>query len=152
MVWADDPVQGGSLVLSSLTEPENLDPLVAENTVGVHVLDMIFSSLVQYGEGWEPTPGLADSWEVSDDGRMWTFHLRRGVLFHDGSELTAGDVAATYEVLADPESGSPFAALYGRIERFEAASRYIFRVYLRERILTGSLFDSSLTRQRPGRH
>ena len=123
---------GNTLVLSSITQPETLDPLEAENTVGVHVLEMIFSSLVQYGEGWEPVPALAKSWDVSDDGRVWTFYLREGVLFHDGTELTAADVVSTYEVLADPESGSPFASLYGRIESFDASDPYLFKVFLTE--------------------
>ena len=46
-------------------------------------------------------PGLAESWEVSEDGKTWTFHLREGVLFHDGSSLDANDVVATWQASAD---------------------------------------------------
>ena len=46
-------------------------------------------------------PGLAESWEVSEDGKAWTFHLREGVLFHDGSSLDANDVVATWQASAD---------------------------------------------------
>ena len=49
----------------------------------------------------EVIPGLAESWDVSDDGTVWTFHLREGVLFHDGSSLDANDVVASWQASAD---------------------------------------------------
>lgn len=51
--------------------------------------------------GVDVIPGLAESWEVSDDGRVWTFNLREGVLFHDGSSLDANDVVATWQAAGD---------------------------------------------------
>ncbi|RMF79354.1 MAG: peptide ABC transporter substrate-binding protein [Chloroflexi bacterium] len=53
-----------------------------------------------YG-GTDIEPGLAESWEVSDDGLVWTFHLREGVLFHDGSSLDANDVVVTWQAAGD---------------------------------------------------
>ncbi len=51
--------------------------------------------------GVDVIPGLAESWDVSDDGRVWTFNLREGVLFHDGSSLDANDVVVTWQAAAD---------------------------------------------------
>lgn len=51
--------------------------------------------------GVDVIPGLAESWDVSDDGRVWTFNLRAGVLFHDGSSLDANDVVVTWQAAAD---------------------------------------------------
>ena len=53
---------------------------------------LIFNGLVRLDEEVVPQPALAESWEISEDGLTYTFHLREGVTFHDGSEFTAADV------------------------------------------------------------
>ena len=64
---------------------------------------MVYNGLVCL-EGSEIVGDLAESWEVSDDGLVWTFHLRDNVYFHSGKKLTAEDVKATYERYLDPEN------------------------------------------------
>ena len=54
-------------------------------------------------------PGLAERWDISDDGMIWTFHLRKDVKFHDGKEFTAEDVKWTIDTIKDPDTGSPFS-------------------------------------------
>ena len=59
-------------------------------------------------EDMSPEPGLAESWETSDDGLTWTFDIRDGVLWSDGEPLTAADIAYTYSRIIDggPEAGT----------------------------------------------
>jgi ABC-type transport system substrate-binding protein len=62
----------------------------------------VSESLLDFAIGsTEIEPGLAESWEVSDDGTVWTFHLRQGVKFHDGSDFDANDVVATWQAAGD---------------------------------------------------
>ncbi|MCY4072464.1 MAG: ABC transporter substrate-binding protein [Chloroflexi bacterium] len=62
----------------------------------------VHESLLDFQKGGvDVIPGLAESWDISDDGRIWTFHLRQGVVFHDGSSLDANDVVASWHAAAD---------------------------------------------------
>jgi peptide/nickel transport system substrate-binding protein len=70
---------------------------------------------------------LARSWHVSDDGLSITFHLRKGVEWHDGQELTAGDVEFTYTALLDKSNGCPYRASYSDISSIEVIDRYTVR-------------------------
>jgi peptide/nickel transport system substrate-binding protein len=83
---------------------DNLNPLNAGGDY--HWLNKIYSHLVTYNvEYTEIVPDLAESWEVSDDSKTWTFKLRDGVTWHDGSPFTADDVAFSLEVCLDPKTG-----------------------------------------------
>lgn len=90
----------GTLVIAENETPENLDPANATNSTVDQLLLGAYDSLVQFTAG-ETTvsPRLARSWEISDDGLAYTFHLRDDVLFHDGTKLTAADVKFTLDRL-----------------------------------------------------
>ncbi len=64
---------------------------------------LVFASLVRVGEGSEPDPWLAESWERSEDGRTWTYHLREDARWHDGVPVTAADIDFTLRLLTHPE-------------------------------------------------
>jgi peptide/nickel transport system substrate-binding protein len=74
----------------------------------------VFETLVAANDKWEVTPLLAESWRSSPDGTEWTFRLREGVRFHDGTSLTARDVAYTLTRLLDKALGSP---VFGRLDQ-----------------------------------
>jgi peptide/nickel transport system substrate-binding protein len=83
---------------------DNLNPLTAGGDY--HWLNKIYSHLVTYNvEYSEIVPDLAESWSVSDDNLTWTFNLRQGVTWHDGSPFTADDVAYSIGVCLDPAAG-----------------------------------------------
>lgn len=89
---------GGTLTLGLLGESvDTFNPLTSNEATSSELKSLIFDSLVGYdNERWEQAPLLAWKWEVSPDDLVWTFHLRKGVRFSDGEELTADDVVFTF--------------------------------------------------------
>ena len=79
-------------------------------------------------------PDLAHSWEIAEDGKTYTFHLRKGVEFHDGAELTAEDVKATFERIAKPPKGIsiPRSVLFKAVSEINARDRYTVEFKLSE--------------------
>lgn len=85
----------GELHYAFNAQPPTLDPLVTTVTATRDVARHIFESLVVFNYDYEVKPMLAESWEESSDGKMYTFHLREGIKFHNGKEMTADDVVAS---------------------------------------------------------
>src|SRR5262249_11413412 len=71
-------------------------PTVLTDEYGRAVVSQIFEGLIQCDAVLKPLPALAELWEASEDGRTWTFHLRQGVRFHHGREVTAPDVGYSF--------------------------------------------------------
>jgi len=105
---ADAPRYGGTLAKSDLYgDPRTLDPVSAVS-LGTHVVAMhIFDGLVKLDERGVVVPEIAERWTISPNGKTYTFYLRRGVLFHDGTEVTAGDFKYQLERVGNPENLSP---------------------------------------------
>lgn len=124
-VTAEAAKKGGMLVVGLVAEPTSLDPgqPTDQNTIG-RIHPNIHETLVRYADdSFEPVPHLAESWEISSDGLTYTFHLREGVTFHDGSPLTAEAVQFSFERMLNKEhpyhdtGPFPFAGFwYGRIK------------------------------------
>ncbi len=95
-----------ALQLSLSQEPTSLDPAMIVDVSGGAVAAKIFNGLVKYDESMNIVPDIASSWQISDDGRTYTFTLRTDVLFHNGRRLTAHDVKYSFERVLSPESGS----------------------------------------------
>ena len=92
------------VVIAKPGDPVGLDPANVTDLESLQICRNIFDTLVQYDpDSTEIVPGLAESWERTDDGLEVTFHLRKGVLFHDGTPLTASDVKTNYQRQGDPE-------------------------------------------------
>jgi peptide/nickel transport system substrate-binding protein len=125
------PTQRDSVVVPFYFPPASLNPLKATDTVSSAASELVCSSLVRVGEDARAVPDLAESWQVSADGKVWTFHIRKNVRFHDGTEATADDVLATYRALMDPAGDSAIGGLYTVVERLDAPSRYEFVVHLK---------------------
>ena len=83
-----------------------IDPLTIGDTGGVCLLSQTGEYLANSDPDLRLEPALAESWQPNADGSVWTFRIRRQVRFHDGRTLTAADVAATMNRLADPANGS----------------------------------------------
>ncbi|WP_158249205.1 MULTISPECIES: ABC transporter substrate-binding protein [Pseudomonas] len=86
---------------------EKLDPATATNGSSTLITQLIFETLVVRDPNLAVAPGLAESWNLSEDGLSWTFKLRPDVLFHDGSAFTADDVKWSLSRILDEKIGSP---------------------------------------------
>src|SRR5688572_3398252 len=91
----------GNLIAAIAGEPDQLDPQKTSSYFSFEVLENIFDTLVEPDANLEMRPALAQSWEVSPDQLTWTFRLRDGVTFHDGSPLRAEDVVYSYRRIMD---------------------------------------------------
>jgi peptide/nickel transport system substrate-binding protein len=119
---AVQPRRGGVLRFALNTDPPKLDPAASGPTGAIDsVCSMVYSRLVNYTPDVSGVvPDLAEKWDVSPDGRSYTFTLRRGVVWHDGKPLTAEDVKFSFERLLDPKTAAPFAPSFGPGVRVEA--------------------------------
>lgn len=94
-------------------DPITLDPALAADVASATYIVEIFSGLVTFDKDLNIVPDIAERWEVSSDGRTYTFRLRRGVLFHDGSRMvTAHDFKYSMERALNPRTGSTVALTY----------------------------------------
>ncbi|MEE9149875.1 MAG: ABC transporter substrate-binding protein, partial [Candidatus Tectomicrobia bacterium] len=116
---AATPRQGGTLVYGLETEPGVLDPHIFGPWATARVVMHIFDALVTFdtttGSPRPPIVGqLAKSWDLSADGKVYTFHLQRGVTFHDGTPFNAAAVKANIERMTDKDSPYFFERAYAR--------------------------------------
>ncbi|WP_396934487.1 ABC transporter substrate-binding protein [Mycolicibacterium sp.] len=93
----------GALIAAITGEPDQLDPQRTSAYFSFEVLENVFDTLVEPDENLQMRPALAKSWEVSPDQLTWTFHLRDGVTWHDGTPLTADDVVYSYRRIIDEQ-------------------------------------------------
>lgn len=97
---AEEAVDEGSdtLVFGQASDPRSLDPAYADDGESTKINTNIYEGLVMYGDhSTELEPCLAESWEVSEDGLTYTFHLRQGVKFHDGTDFNAEAVKFNFD-------------------------------------------------------
>jgi peptide/nickel transport system substrate-binding protein len=126
-----DSRYGGTL-RKAFFAPTALDPAFTTSIVDEEICRFWGDFLVYVDEELRPdkSRSLAKDWDVSSDGKTYTFHLREGVTFHEGGELTSADVKFTFDRLRDPEVGAATVALYDAIESIEAVDKYTVRFNL----------------------
>lgn len=93
----------GNLIAAIAGEPDQLDPQKTSSYFSFEVLENVFDTLVEPDADLTMRPALAESWQTSPDQLVWTFRLRPGVTFHDGSPFTADDVVYSYRRIIDEE-------------------------------------------------
>ena len=102
--------------------PETLDPALNSSIDGANTLITVFEPLLLIDENNEVIPGQAESYTVSDDGLVWTFTMRDGLKWSDGSDLTAKDFEYSFKRLAAPDTAAPYAeTVVGMIDGYEDA-------------------------------
>lgn len=112
--------RGGTLKISHSNRIATLNVLTNSGPAEYPVMDMVYSGLTRIGLNNTVLNDLAESWEASDDATEFTFNLRAGVTFHDGTPLTSADVVATYEAILDPDVPASASATLGMVDSVEA--------------------------------
>nr|WP_275402029.1 ABC transporter substrate-binding protein [Sinirhodobacter huangdaonensis] len=112
---------GGNIVITYKDDVATLDPAIGYDWQNWSMIKSIFDGLMDYVPGTtELRPGLAESYEISPDGKTYTFHLRKGVKFHNGREMTAEDVKYSLDRVTTPATQSPGAGFFGSIAGYDA--------------------------------
>ena len=115
--YAAEPKQGGTLVVGAGAGVRHLNPAVQSGGATGVPGTQIFAGLVRIDDKFVPHPYLAKSWEVSDDGMSYTFHLVENARFHDGEPITSEDVAFS---LATVKANHPFGiAMFDAVDRVD---------------------------------
>ena len=100
------------LVRNNGSEPASLDPHKVESDVEFNIISDLFDGLVSVSPTGEIQPRLAEKWE-NKDNTVWTFHLRPGITWSDGTPITAEDIVWSWQRLVDPKTVSPYASYPG---------------------------------------
>src|SRR5438309_4018816 len=133
----DKPRTGGELIFVVPSEPPAYDAHQEETFGVIHPVAPHYSTLLRVDPldrtGTKPVGDLAESWTISKDGLVYTFKLRQGVKFHDGSEMTSKDVKASYDKIIFPPAGvkSLRKESYRSVEVVEAPDPYTARFRLK---------------------
>lgn len=136
------PTVGGRYTEAIIGSPQLVNPIFAAiNDVDMDLVSLIFSGLMKYDKDQKLNPDLAESFEISEDKKTYTFHLRHDVVWHDGSPFTAKDVVFTFQTIQDPAVGSPLYVTFKDVV-VEASDDYTVKFALNEPFAS---FTSTLT-------
>ncbi|KWV56212.1 peptide ABC transporter substrate-binding protein [Rhizobium altiplani] len=119
-VHADDIKQGGQMVVTYKDDVSTLDPAIGYDWQNWSMIKSLFDGLMDYEPGTSTLrKDLAEDYTISDDGKTFTFKLRKGVKFHNGREMTAEDVKYSLDRVTNPATQSPGAGFFGSIKGFD---------------------------------
>jgi len=126
---------GGYLYLATTSDPKSFNPILAKETSTTQITSLIFEGLTRINaETLEVEPNLASRWDVSSDGKVWTFYLRKDVKWNDGEEFTADDVVFTFNQLIYnpqiPSSAGDILKIEGKPFKVEKIDKYTVRFTL----------------------
>lgn len=123
--------RGGELIVGKEQEGPGLDPAKNTASAAIRIFDLLYSRLTRLDDQMRPNPDLAEKWE-QPDAKTHIFHLRKGVKFHNGRELTSDDVKYTYERILDPKTGSTARSFYDMVDKIETPDKYTVKFTLKE--------------------
>ncbi len=136
----DGKPDGGTLNYGEYGRPSTLDPITSNDMISMRIIELIFNGLVGINEKQEIVPELAERWEISEDGKYYTFYLRQDVMWHpkEGEEpapFTADDVIFTYNIMMHPKTITAMKVRYEFIESVTKMDDYTVQFTLKRPIL-----------------
>jgi peptide/nickel transport system substrate-binding protein len=130
------PDTAQSLTIATYQPLSPYNPLASATTLSARLTELVFDGLVRFDDTLAIQPHLAASWELSGDQRTWTFHLRQGVTFHDGVELTGEDVKFTLVQLMKPDMKTAYSYSINEIEDITVQDRHTVQIRLKNPVAT----------------
>ncbi|MBI2889390.1 MAG: peptide-binding protein [Nitrospirae bacterium] len=127
-----DSRDGDVFVEASIGDASQLNPVLAKDASSGDINDLVYSGLLRYGPDLQVEGVLAERWDVGRGGLEITFHLRRGVRWHDGVPFSSADVLYTYEKLRDPKVPTPYSSEYDLVKEVRAPDANTVVVAYRE--------------------
>ena len=126
----------GILRVGWTQEPRTLNPMGYDTIQGGMIMrSMLYDTLVAYDAKLKPAPMLAKSWQISDDGRVWTFDIVTGATWHDGQPLSSEDIAFTFQYILDNKIPN-FINYLKNVEKVEAPDNTTVVLTYKEPIAT----------------
>lgn len=119
-----------TLTVAIGAEPESLDPVRMTSAPAATVGEHIIQRLIYMEEDGSLTPMLATSWSANEDSTVWTFEIRQGVTFHDGTPLNAEAVAVNLQRFVDPAVGAGYRFLLGSVQDIRATGEFTLQMTL----------------------
>jgi len=126
------PKYKDTIIFAPNTDVASLDPHTQNDTTSEQVVKMLYNTLLKFDYDGNIVGDLAESWEVSEDKRTWTFKLKEGVKFHNGTEMTAESVKGTYERAMDPKNGLVVNEVVKMFEKVEVVDKYKVSITTKE--------------------
>ena len=124
-----EPKSGGTLHIGSTQQPRHLNGAVQSGIATAMPSAQLFASLLRYDENWSPQPYLAETWQMSEDGKTLTLQLRKNAVFHDGKPITSEDVAFSLEVV---KANHPFQTMLEAVEGIDTPDPHTVIVRMRQ--------------------
>lgn len=128
----EQPRRGGILQLGVQRDLIMMNPMVATRSSERAIRELMFEPLLSLDLKGKIQPNLAETWKVSEDGRVYTFQLRRAVKFHNGQEMTAEDVKFSIDYTMNPKNGAYGQQHLRLIDRVEIADRYTLKITMKK--------------------
>lgn len=127
------PRRGGQLVVAQIAAHDDLDPHVTLTAVGHQVYFNLCNTLLYLDNNYNFVPGLAESWTIENDAKVFTFKLRKDVKFHDGTAFDAKAMAFNFDRMVDPDTKSRGAKSYlGTYDHVEAVDDSTLKVVFKQ--------------------
>ncbi len=131
---------GGALNYGEYGRPATLDPITSNEMISMRISELLFNGLVGINDRQAVVPELAQSWEISKDNRVYTFNLRKEVVWHARAgeaalPFTANDVVFTYKIMMHPKTITPLKVRFEFIENVEKVDDYTVRFTLKRPVL-----------------
>lgn len=126
------PSYGDKIILGSIGDAKRLLPMMASDSASADISGLVYNGLVKYDKDIKVVGDLAESWDISKDNLVITFHLRRGVKWHDGEGFTAHDCLFTYQKMIDQNVATPYSQDFLRVQSARVLDDYTFEVRYEE--------------------
>ena len=129
---SDKPKRGGTLTMAIRKDLSLMNPLVRTQSTDQSIRELMYDSLLGIDAKGNVQPNLAESWEISTDGKAYTFHLKKGVKFHNGQEATAEDAKFAINYSMNPKNGAFGFSRLEIVDRAETPDKYTLKFFLKK--------------------